>query len=85
MMTQGQTNFNKSLREIPLNCGTRHDRDGNAATNIRAEGIRMLKVDGTSISADGGEVRPKGGRKSILRHSLVKSETACSAGTGGSS
>jgi putative transposase len=34
------------------NCGIRHDRDGNAATNIRAEGIRMLKTDGIAVSEE---------------------------------
>ena len=62
------------VSEMPLdirmwkcpNCGAFHDRDENAAKNIRAEGIRMLKSSGTGDSANGGDVRPKLGRKSVL-------------------
>ena len=55
-------------------CGTHQDGDGNAAINIRAEGIRMLKAEGSAVSALGGEVRPKLGRKSPLRHSPLSTE-----------
>jgi putative transposase len=41
-----------------LDCETLHDRDLNAAINIRNQGILMLKTEGLPVSAHGGCVRP---------------------------
>ena len=76
------SNCHYQVSEMPLDvrtwicpsCGTHHDRDGNAAINIRAEGIRMISVLGTRTAADGGDVSPKRGRKSKLTQSPAKSE-----------
>lgn len=76
------SNCHYQVSEMPLDvrtwicpsCGTHHDRDGNAAINIRAEGIRMLSVLGTRTAADGGGVSPKRGRKSKLTQSPMNSE-----------
>jgi len=62
-------------------CATDHNQQGNAAINIRAEGIRILKTEGSAVSALGGEVRPKLGRKSKLRPSPMSKEAPTIFGT----
>jgi putative transposase len=71
------------VNELPLDirewycssCGTQHDRDGNAALNIRAEGIRIMTMGGGNpVHADGTCVRPDS--RKVKGQRVMKSE-AC--------
>ena len=71
-----------SIREwicINSKCLKKHDRDEAASKNIRAEGIRILKTDGTAVSAGGGSVRQDRGRKTKVMQHPAKLETTTSS------
>ena len=67
-----QPKMDLSIREwtcINPSCNKTHNRDEAASRNIRAEGIKIIKTDGTAVSASRGSVRQDLGRKTkVMQH-----------------
>lgn len=55
-------------------CFVHHDRDVNAAINIRNEGLRMLAA-GIAATAGGGDVRHKPGRRSTVNAVAIEARS----------
>ena len=63
-----------------MHCGMIHDRDCNAALNLRREGILKLKAEGHSVSARGGFIRPQLSLATIGRAYEPRSESRLTLG-----
>jgi putative transposase len=65
MLQKGYDSLGVRFVDCP-HCQKQHDRDINAAINIKNEGLRLWAL-GTSASALGGDVRPKSSGLDPLR------------------
>ncbi|KAB8315708.1 IS200/IS605 family element transposase accessory protein TnpB [Tolypothrix campylonemoides VB511288] len=73
MLQHGYDSLGIRFIDCP-HCQKQHDRDINAAINIKNEGLRLWAL-GTSASALGGDVRPKSsGRKKSTKVEAVPNE-----------